>query len=296
MILEEVFVSDNIFLNFVVLLNLYWYIGVGIFVPALYYIFLKIFTFPLITRKAHEFVLILSPESVKIKKITARLTPFFYFKQGAYWFDTPAKDVDSLNHYHIYIEGINQSITKRERLQGKVHDLIKEIKIPKQISTHKILLPINIKRHLHRHFALIISENGEYVSLIDAPQRQPLRVSFFHTLGVYLQKKVQTEKPLEGEGQTTNTGNLQLLQLNTQMVLEQIEFASQIRSYSSHFIYRVSKKIQATEKNWMTWVTGGLDPKVVGTLIALMGVFAGIFLVFYVFGNPKAALGPMPME
>lgn len=294
---EDVFVSDSWLLNFIVFLNLYWYVAAGAFFPAVYYIFLKIFTFPLITRKAHEFVLVMSPESVKIKKITARLAPFFYHNKNAYWFDSPSQDVNSLNKYNIYIEGINQSITHGEKHPDKVHDILKEIYVPKQISTHKILFPTRLKEHLNRHFVLIVSANGQFIDIQPVKERQPLRVSFYHTLGVYLQKTIQAqEEPLEEQTSagSQNEQKLQLVRITTQSVLEQIKFAAQYRYYNSHYSYLLSKKVQRMEKNFMFWVRGSIDPKIIISLIILMGTVAGIVAIMYMFGNPKMMLGPMP--
>lgn len=302
---EEIFVSDNILLNFLVFINLYWYLATAIFVPAFYYIFLKIFTFPLITRKAHEFVLVISPESVKIKKIVARMTPMFAFKRNLYWFGDPCEDVDSLNRYNIYIEGLNQNIANQKKLPNKLHDIMRELELPKQIGSHKIILPKEIKKHLNRHFALIINPDNLMLKLESSTKRQPLRVSFYHTLGVYFQQmeQIQQEQIVEQEiavdgGTVTETasGNqkMQLIQLNAQVVLKKIEYASTHRYYSSHYAFRLWKKIVKNERYFMSWVKGSIDPKIIMTLIALMGVSAGIFLVFYLFGNPQARLGPMP--
>jgi len=289
---EEVFISDNIVLNIFVFIFMYWYIVVGIFAPAFYYVFLKIFVFPLITRKSHEFVLIVKPESVTIKKIAARLTPFFYYKKNAYWFDEPLSDVGSLNKYNIYVEGINQNITHKEKHENKVHDLLKELVIPKQIGSHSVLLPKNIKEHLNRHFILLVDPSGKFIELRAVKERQPLKVNFYHTLGIYLQKQVQTEKPLEGE--SASGSGLKVVQLSTQVVLQEIKFASQYRYYSSHFAYSLSKRVQRTEKNWMTWIKGALDPKMIMALIILMATVGVVILIMVTFKNPQALLGPMP--
>lgn len=287
---EDVFVSDNIALNIFVFIYMYWYLIVGLFAPAFYYIFLRIFTFPLITRKTHELVIMVSPESVKIKKITSRLTPFFYFKKGAYWFDEPCKDINTSNNYNIYVEGINQNITHKAKHEDKTHDVLKELIIPKQISSHKILLPTQLKNHLNRHFILVIEPDKKLAELRAVKERQPHRVSFYHTLGIYIQKTIEVEKSVEQE----QGGGTKMLQLTTQLILEQIKFASQQRYYSSHYAYNLSKRVQRTEKYFISWTKGDIDPKIIISLVVLMGTVAGIFAVMYLFGNPQTLLGPMP--
>jgi hypothetical protein len=289
---EEVFVSDSMILNIFIFIYMYWFIMVGVFAPAFYYVFLKIFVFPLITRKSHELVLIIKPESVTIKKITSRLTPFFYYKRNAYWFDEPLSDVSSLNKYNIYVEGINQNITHKEKHENKVHDILKELTIPKQITSHTVLLPKNIKQHFNRNFILLVDPTGQFAELSAVKERQPLKVNFYHTLGVYLQKQVQSEKPIEGE--TASGSGLKVVQLNTQVVLQEIKFASQYRYYSSYFAYSLSKRIQRTEKNWMTWIKGALDPKLIMAMIILMATVGVVILIMTTFKNPQALLGPMP--
>lgn len=287
---EDIFVSDNILLNAFVFIYLYWYLVVGVFIPAGYYIFLRIFTFPLITRKAHELVLFVTPESIRIQKITSRLTPFFVSKKNIYWFDEPCQDVDTLNKFHIYIEGINQNITFRGKHENKVHDLTKEMSIPKQVGSHKILLPIKLKQHMQRHFMIVIDSEGNIAKMASSKDRQPLRASFYHTLGIYIQKQIETEgKEIESGG-----SNYRLLQLNTQTVLQQIKHVSAYRYYSSFWAYQLSRRIMRTEKYWMSYLKGSIDPKVMMALVILIGAGAAIFLVFYMLGNPQAMLGPMP--
>lgn len=292
---EEIFVSDNMILNFFVFIYLYWYLIIGLFIPASYYVFLRIFTFSLITRKAHEFVLIISPESVKIKKITARLTPMFVHKKGLYWFDDPCEDVESLNRYHIYVEGINQNITHNDKHENKLHDLTKELEIPQQVSSHKILLPKDIKKHFNRHFILIVNPETNLVKLEITDKRQPLKVNFYHTLGVYIQKQIteQTEKT-EQEVTGSSGTKMVLMQLNTQMVMHQIKYASAYRYYSSYYAFKLHKKIQKMEKMFMVWVKGSIDPKLIMALLVLLIMGGAIFAIFYVFSNPSNLIGPMP--
>jgi hypothetical protein len=235
----------------------------------------------------------LKPEGVTVKKIKARLTPFFYFKKGCYWFDEPVEDVGSLNKFHLYIEGFNQPITKTERNKEKIHDILKEIVIPPQIKTHRIWIPKNIKAHIHKHYIIIISPDGKLLEIQPTDKRQPLSLGIWHTLGVYQQKEIRVPNE-DSEIGTSSKSQLQLVQLTTQVVVEQVKFASQVRNFSSHYTYLLSKKIQRIEKYWISWVSGSIDPKVMIALITMIGLGAAIFLIMYVFGNPKAMLGPMP--
>lgn len=291
---ETLFFSDNMMINILVMIEMYWVYFTILFGPATYYIFLKIFTFPLITRKAHEFVLILSPESVKIKKIVMRVEPFFSFKKGLYWFAESADDENSTNKYTIYLEGINQPITEVKRNPNKLHDVTHVYRLPKQIASHKILLPIRLKEHLNRHFRIIINSDTGKLRLEPTKERQPLRVSFYHTLGIFIESVEKIEKPMEVSNEIpVSQGSLKLVQLTSQLMLRELKNSSESNNFSSSFTYQAFKLHLASEFSIVGNLSGSIDPKLIIMLIALMGVGAAIFFMFY-YSNPTNVLGPMP--
>ena len=166
-----------------------YYILVAI-LPISYYIWLKIFSFPLITRKPHELLLIITPEKLKIKKIKSRLYPFFSFCKGLYWFSDPFEDVDSNNQFHVYIEGVNQSLGDMskdgtlKRRANKLDELTTNTEKINEISGHGVLLPRNIKVHLHRHYQIILDPISHKLKII--PTRMLLD-SFSKQIRLYKQ-------------------------------------------------------------------------------------------------------------
>lgn len=288
MSLETLFYSDNMMINIFVAINMYWYFFTALFGPATYYIFLKIFTNPLITRKAHDFVLIASPESVKIKKITSRVAPFFKFKRGLYWFSDSSEDENNLNKYSIYLEGINQPITEVTRNNNKVHDVPHVYRLPKQISAHKIILPVRIKEHLNRHCKLIVNAETGKVRLEFVKERQPLRVSFYHTMGIMIEAPQKVEQEME-----IGSGGMVQLQLTTQLMMQQLKASSETSNFSSTYAYETWKYAVGADQAIVGNLSGSMDPKIVVALLALMGVGAAVFFMFY-YSNPTTVLGPMP--
>lgn len=290
MSLETIFYSDNMLMNILVLMDQYWVYFTALFGPASYYIFLKIFTFPLITRKSHDFVLIASPESVKIKKITSRVAPFFSFKRGLYWFSDSSEDESSMNRYSIYLEGINQPITETTRNNSKVHDVPHVYKLPRQISGHKIILPIKIKEHLNRHFKLILNAQSGKIRLEPTSERQPLRVSFYHTMGISIETLEVIPQEIESE---TTSGKQVQVQLTTQLMMRQLKTTSETNNFSSAYAYSTWKYALGAEQSIVGNLSGAIDPKIVVLLLALMGIGAAVFFMFY-YSSPTNVLGPMP--
>jgi hypothetical protein len=277
-------------LNILVAINMYWYFFAALFVPATYYIFLKIFTFPLITRKAHDFVLVASPESIHIRKITSRIAPFFNFKRNLYWFSESSEDDSSLNRYLIFVEGINQPITEVNRNQNKVHDVTHTYKLPRQVSGHKIIIPIRLKEHLNRHFKLIVNAETGKTRLEPTSQRQPLRVSFFHTMGVLIESVQKVENEIE---LGSSSGKTVQVHLTSQLMMQQLKTTSETSNFSSSYAYESWRSCIDAQHAITGNLSGAMDPKTIMLLLALMGVGAGIFFAFY-YSDPRHILGAMP--
>lgn len=271
-------------------LNLYWYYVTPTFAGGIYYILLNFFQFPLLTNKAHELVLILTPERPRIKKITEKYLPFFDFKKGIYWFDKPVNDVDSLNRLHVYITEINQPITKMERRDSKVNDLITNQEKKKQLSGHRLLLLRNFSKHLKRHWTLVLDPQNDMYKLSPSDVRQPLKVNFYHTLGVYIQSTVNEEREIEG---STGGGKLLLEQISTQTIITQVKYVQEHSYYSASFAHNVLKTLRNVNRNFIMWVTGSIDPKIIMMILILAAMVAGGYIFMQVF-NPMSNLGEMP--
>lgn len=280
--------TGNIFFDSLVYLNIYGIYILVAFFPATYYIWLKIFSFPLITRKSHELLLIVTPEKIYIKKIMARMMPFFKFKKGLYWFSEPFDDIESNNQFHVFIEGINQSLSSINRRDNKIDELTTYTDTIKQITNHVILFPKNIKGHMHRHWQITLEPDMHKLKLTPVKERQPLKYSFYHTIGVQLQSIVSVEEEIEsGSGES----KVMLTNLTTQTIISKIKYIQEYVYFSSSAAYTLHRKIKRANTNFFRWVIGGIDPKL---LLVLIMVFGSIALVYFVMKATTPELGPMP--
>lgn len=284
--------------DILVWLNIYGiYVAIA-FVPSCYYIWLRIFSFPLITRKSHELILMISPEKIIIKKIVSRELPFFKFRKGLYWFSEPFEDTESSNKFHIFVQGINQELSDIERRDNKLDEIISYTENIKSLSSHKILLPKNIKGHMHRHYMITLEPNGNFFKLTPTKQRQSHRYSFMHTVGIQIQNTIETEdqefEDKENEIQVNqSSSNQQVIftQLTTSTILQKIKYIQSYHNFSSFYAYKLSRKIKRINSNFFLWLMGSIDPRLI---IVLISVFGAIALVY--FGMPLLTpkLGPMP--
>lgn len=278
----------EIFINILIYINLYWYIIPLIFGIGLYYVFIKIFTFPLASNKGHEFVIIARPENVEIKKVSNRYYPFFEFKKGMYWFSTPCNDVRSLNKYHVYIEGLNQDVTAMERREGKLGDMMQTKLTTKQLKKHQVLLPKLIKEHLNQHFSITVDPIKKLAQITPTNQKQPFKVSLYHTIGIYIQEQQQVEEEKEVEG--SNSGMV-LTAITTESVITQIKHIQSYSYFSSSSAHTLYKKIRKIDENFITWVKGAMDPKILATMVLLMAAIA-VPIIWMLFMKPD--IGEMP--
>lgn len=284
--------TGNTILDILIFLNLYGIYLLIAFGPATYYIWLKIFSFPLITRKNHELVLIITPEKIDIKKIRSRIMPFFSFKKGLYWFSEPFDDIDSRNKFHVFIEGINQSLNDIERRDNKLDELLTYTDRIKALSSHSIVLPKDIKKHMNRHFIITLEPNSNQLKIMPTPERQNHRFSFYHTIGFQIQTPVQVEEEIpEIENASSEQPKVVFTQLTTQMILQKIKYIQEYNYFSSFSAFTLSKKIRSINSNFYMWLLGAIDVKI---LVVLIGVIGAIALVYLGMPLLTPKLGPMP--
>lgn len=289
--------SENLILDILIFLNIYGIYLMVALVPITYYIWIKIFTLPLITRKPHEILLILTPEKVKIKKIKSRLYPFFAFKKGLYWFSDPFEDVESNNQFHVYIEGINQSLGDMsedgtlKRRANKIDELTTDTEKINEITGHSVLLPKNIKAHMHRHYQIVLDPMSHKLQITPVKTPQSLRYSFWHTVGFAIQSTEETEIETEIESGGSNQQKLILTDLTTQVIINKIKFIQEYKYYSSFSAYTLLRRIRRANMNFVRWVMGSMNPMIILILILVCG---GIALVY--FGMPLLTpdIGEMP--
>jgi len=290
--------SNNLILDILIFLNIYGYYIMIAIVPATYYIWLKIFSFPLITRKSHELLLIITPEKIKIKKIKSRLYPFFAFCKGLYWFSDPFDDIDSNNKFHVYIEGINQSLGDMDkdgtlkRRSNKIDEITSDTEKLNEISSHMIKLPKNIKGHMHRHYQILLDPMNHRLKIMPTDTAQSLKYSFWHTIGVAIQTTETTEtEDKEMESESGQNQKIMFTHLTTQTIVNKIKFIQEYKYYSSFSAYTLLRKIRRANLNFVRWALGSMNPMIILLLIFVLG---GIALVY--FGMPLITpkLGEMP--
>lgn len=266
-----------LFFQALILLNLYWYVFLLSFFPACYYIFNRIIAFPLAPNKAHEFVIIARPEKVTIKKVANRIHPFFHFKKGLYWFSAPASDVNNFNKYHVYIEGINQDVTEMERRESKLDDMLQNNSKAKQVIGHRIRIPKRIKDHLNQHYTLTLDIERKLAVLTKVKERQPFKISLYHSLGIYIQENEEVEKEMENEG----SGGQTLVQLTNQTVVQQIKHVQGYSYFSSNSAFNLWKKRIKIELLFVAWLKGSTDPRLMSALIIGGSIVAVIALLMF---------------
>ena len=283
--------GGEIILNILIYMNIYWYLMPLLFIGGIYWVVVKIITFPLASNKGQEFVLITRPENVIIQKITNRYHPFFQFKKGLYWFSTPCNDIDSNNKYHIYIEGLNQEVTESgQRRDGKLGELMHTKLNVKQLKGHQILLPKLLKQHLHQHYTLTIDVEKRLAQIAPTNQKQPFKISLYHTIGVYIQEEKEIESEIEQESGGINNKYI-LNAITTEAVITQLKHIQGYSYFSANSALTLYKQIKNIETNFVTWVKGSMDPKL-ATAMILMLVGVTLPIIFMIFFKPD--IGPMP--
>lgn len=278
----------EIIINILVYINLYWYVFPVIFIPGVYYIFLKIFAFPLSSNKSHDFIIITRPEKAIIKKVLTRSHPFFTLKKGLYWFSTPCSDINTNNKYHIYIEGINQDVTQMERRDNKLDDMLQTRISVKQIGNHQIRIPLKIKDHLHRHWTITLEPTKKLAVLTPVDKPQPFKLSLYHSLGIYIQEDVEVEK--EQEVESGNAGQV-LIALTTETLVQQINYVQSYAYFSSSSAFNLWKRRLRIDQMFVTWLKGSMDPRIMAAFVLLIAGISAV-VVMSIFMKPE--LPPMP--
>lgn len=149
-------------------------------------------------------------------------------------------------------------------------------------------MPTRIKEHLNRHFKLTLNAQTGKIRLEPTVERQALRVSFYHTLGIFIETVEKIEQEIElGGGQTKQ------IQLTSQLMLQQLKATSETSNFSSSYAYETFREHIGANQNIVGNLSGAMDPKIIVLLLALMGIGAAVFFMAY-YSNPTNVLGAMP--
>lgn len=292
--MSDIPTTGNVFFDILIWMNLYGIYILIAFVPSVYYIWIKIFSFQLITRKNHELLIMITPEKTTIRKIKSREMPFFKYLKGLYWFSEPFEDTDSNNKFHVFIQGINQSLSEIERRPNKLDELLTYTENFKALTKHSIIIPKNIKAHMHRHYMITLEPLSKQLKLTPVKDRQNHRLSFYHTLGFQIQSELQTAQEIKNTTSSSEnipSNNIVFTQLTTQTILQKIKYIQEYNYFSSYSAYLLSRKIKKLNTNFFFWLLGTFDPRIIIVLVAMFGAIAMVW-----FGMPLLTpdIGPMP--
>ncbi len=198
--------------------------------------------------------------------------------------------VNPINQIHIYSRPINQPIYNMERRESKVDEILNNNPTPKRIPNHGIWILQNPRLHFHRHWQVIKEPLGTY-KLIPVKQRQQFSIGFWHSLGVVLQKEVETEKQIDIEGSSSSQGK-QLIQtlVTTNVVIQQMKQVQDYQNFSASRAYMLLKRRAKIEGKFMQWIKGDMDPMF---FLVLGGAIAVIAVIYLFLGHtPTPSTGP----
>src|SRR6185437_11458887 len=197
------------------------------------------------------------------------------------------------NEIHIFTHAVNQEVYDMERNPAKLNELVNGDHMIKPMPKHGIWIMKNFFQHFHRHWEIIVDPDGKYYELRPVSQRQQFSVSLWHTIGVTLQRFEQVENEVPIEGSSKHQQKLTTISVTNQIVKNQITFAKEWQNFSANTGYRILKRARRIESKFDFWVTGSWDLR---PIIILVGAFACVGLVLYLFHGGGTTLGPMPTK
>jgi len=201
--------------------------------------------------------------------------------------------VSPINQIHVYTHAVNQSIYRMERRESKVDEILNNDPRPKKMSGHNIWIMQKPKLHFHRHYQIIIDHTGTLYTLIPVKEKQQFSIGFWHSLGVIIQKEIETEQETELSAGGENGKQLLQTTITTHIVLQQMKEVQDYQNFSATRAFQLLKRRSKLEENFMHWITGSFDMRI---LVILLGAVAAIAMI-YLFtqgSNPTEAMGPAP--
>jgi hypothetical protein len=273
----------------------YWYILFPAMASIIPMLLIKLFAFPLLTRNPAELILIFGPRKVTVLRRISGYLPYFAFKQRMYWFAEPHQVGNNL--LHLYFEGLNQPITHLERNQDKEKDIISLREFNKQTASHNIRIPPSLKSFI-RSWALIIDEttvvDGKPVISLElvpsrvakVPQKQSYNIGVLKRIGLYR----RMNKVAEGET-SSGTANQELVTLTVQKVQEKLGDVVKGTNFSSRLAWKILKRTRDLELNWVRWLLGEFDWRIIMLALLIIVAFVGIWFISNSFSPGPAPAG-----
>ena len=206
--------------------------------------------------------------------------------------------VDPKNQLHIFTQPINQPVNNMDRRQSKVNELLNNDANIKPIPNHGIWLLQNPRLHFHRHWEVLVHEDSTY-QLIPVKQRQQFGIGFWHSLGIRMLKKVETEEQQEMENSSGGKGP-QLMQtvITTHTVIQQMKSIQEYQNYSASRAFSILKHRSKIESpyGFKMWVEGSFDMRIILLLAGMLAGVGAIFLLLHGGGSPAPpATGGHPL-
>lgn len=195
--------------------------------------------------------------------------------------------VEPRNQVHIFSHAVNQPIYKMERNDEKIRELINNNPNPKRIPGHGVWLLQNPKLHFHRHYQLIVEQDGSY-QLIPVKDRQQFSIGFWHSLGIVMYEEVQEQKTEESESSGQNGKRMQQVMVTTNVVLKQTKVVQSYQNYSASRFFSILKDRAKIEYGFDYWIQGAIDPRIFLVLGGMVAAVAVIFIFLHGGGSPSA--------
>lgn len=196
-----------------------------------------------------------------------------------------AMEITPNNQIHIFTHAVNQPVYRMERRQTKLDELLNNDPKPKKLGKHGIWLMNYPRLHFHRHFQLIVDPSGTLYKIIPVKEKQQFGIGFWHSLGIVLQKEVETEEETEMSSGGGKAKQLVSTTVTTNTVIQMIQQVGDNQNFSASQAYRILKRRANIEENFTSWITGGLSKQVFMMIIVLAGAVASIAMIFMFLHN-----------
>lgn len=294
-----------LWLNILIFMVQYqWYILAGM-LPSLYIVVVKIIGFPLLQYSTQEVVIMLYPHKVKFGKVQDQFDPYFNFKKGDYFYETPLHPIPHVeeiqnklakpgspprlrkisvpeNQIHVYTHSLNQPVYHTLRKDMKMNQILSGEHRIKPLSPHGIWIMKNIGMHFIRHWQIVIDPSGEFYKLLPVKEAQDFRNGFYHTLGIYQQSIEEKTKEelmeMEAGGSTTK---VVARQISNQIVIKKLKYAQEYNNFSANYTYRLRNHLHKVQTTYLWQLTGQTNPVIYVVLIGAIGAIAVTFFMLH---------------
>lgn len=279
-------ISTAILIYIQLVFTQFWYISFPALVGSIPIILIRTFAFPLLTRNPTELILIFGPNRARVMKVRQRVHPFFSYRNNLYWFDDPIEVGHNL--YHIYIEGVNQPLTRLTRNQEKEANIMSLREYDKPLG-HNIMIPPSFDSFIRNWVLIIKPEGGELKPASEVKEvRGKLRykIGLLKRIGLFIvEPKVQE---VEGANASGNAETV-LTMVTMQMIQQKLGPVTKGTNFSSRYAFKILKRTRYVEINFIKMLTGAFDFRIILIILIIVAAMAGIYFLM-----PSGDIGPPP--